>query len=250
MQILYEDNHLIFVNKPAGVLAQGDITGDANVVDLLKAHRKKAENKPGEAFVGLVHRLDRPVSGVMVLAKTSKAAQRLTAAWHTAGVEKNYRAVVQNRPGLLPQEWTTWVDMLVKDERTNLVRVVPSGAGVESARKAELLIRTISASKDYADVELKLGTGRGHQIRVQLAHRGLPIVGDMKYGSPERYQDETGHPRVALHAWQLTVIHPTLKNRLRVTAPFPGNWPTRDSGKARPAVEWLDGPSHIETQSN
>lgn len=246
MQILYEDNHLIFVNKPAGLLAQGDITGDANVVDLLKAHRKKAESKPGEAFVGLVHRLDRPVSGVMVLAKTSKAAQRLAAAWHTAGVEKTYRAVVRNGPGLPTQEYTQWIDTLVKDERTNLVRVVRSGVDAENARRAEMFIRTVSENKDYAEVELKLGTGRGHQIRVQLAHRGLPIVGDQKYGSQERYVDETGHPRVALHAWQLTVPHPTLKKRLCVTASFPGNWPIRGAGNTWPAVEWLDEPAGIE----
>lgn len=240
MHILYEDNHLLFVVKPAGLLSQGDITGDANVVDLLKEHRKRAEQKPGEAFVGLVHRLDRPVSGLMVLAKTSKAAQRLTAAWHTPQVVKSYRAVVRLGENLQPVEWTTWADTLLKNEQTNTVQVVDSDSTNPKAQRAELTLRTCLNQPPLAEVELRLGTGRGHQIRVQLAHRGLPILGDQKYGSAQRYLDASGHPRIALHAWQLTVPHPTLKKQLQVTAPFPPGWPVRNSEVEDTPVTWLD----------
>ncbi|MCY2936224.1 MAG: RluA family pseudouridine synthase [Planctomycetota bacterium] len=243
MQILYEDNHLIFVNKPAGMLAQGDISGDSNLVDILKSHRKRNENKPGEAYVGLVHRLDRPVSGVMVLAKTSKAAQRLNASWHSANVIKCYRAVVRSS-GLLPQEqWTDWVDELYKDPRTNMVRVVAPDAAIPGSQTAGLRIRTALRELHYAELEIELGTGRGHQIRVQLQHRRMPIVGDVKYGSKDQYLDYSSHPRVALHAYELTVPHPTLKKRLCVRAPWPRNWPIdhaeNSSGDLNPVL-WID----------
>lgn len=241
MHILYEDNHLFFVVKPAGLLAQGDSTGDPNVVDLLKEHRKRAENKPGEAFVGLVHRLDRPVSGLMVLAKTSKAAQRLTAAWHTPQVVKTYRAVVRSAGAELPSDdWATWRDWLLKNEETNVVRVVPDGSTNPRAQLAELTLRTIASQPPLAEVEVRLGTGRGHQIRVQLAHRGLPIVGDQKYGSQQKYLDQSSRPRIALHAWQLTVPHPTLKRQIQVTAPFPPGWPVRQAESTGETVVWFD----------
>ena len=240
MQILYEDNHLIFALKPAGLLAQGDITGDANVVDLLKEHRKRAENKPGEAFVGLVHRLDRPVSGLMVLAKTSKAAQRLNDAWHTPQVVKSYRAVVRSAESLPGDDWTTWADLLLKNPETNVVQVLPAGKVNPKAQPAQLAVRTVLNQPPLAEVEMRLGTGRGHQIRVQLAHRGLPIVGDQKYGSAQKYLDQSGHPRIALHAWQLTVPHPTLKRQIQVTAPFPPGWPVRQAQPATETVVWLD----------
>ena len=243
MQILYEDNHLIFINKSAGMLAQGDISGDENLLDLMKAHRKETENKPGEAYVGLVHRLDRPVSGVMVLAKTSKAAQRLNAAWHTPELVKTYRAVV--RPsGLIPDEnWAVWVDELVKDPRTNYVKVVSPESQIAGKQSAELRIRTVTRHPKFVELEIELGTGRGHQIRVQLQHRHIPIVGDHKYGSSDPYLDYSGHPRVALHAYQLTVPHPTLKKRLCVTAPWPRNWPIdhpENAVKLESHVVWLD----------
>lgn len=241
MQILYEDNHLLFVLKPAGLLAQGDATGDPNVVDLLKEHRKRAENKPGEAFVGLVHRLDRPVSGLMVLAKTSKAAQRLNDAWHTPQVVKSYRAVVRSAGAALPgDDWATWRDWLLKNQETNVVKVLPDGQTNPRAQLAELTLRLIAHQPPLAEVEVRLGTGRGHQIRVQLAHRGLPIVGDQKYGSAQKYLDQSGHPRIALHAWQLTVPHPTLKRQLHITAPFPPSWPVRQPHAAAETVVWLD----------
>lgn len=215
------------------MLAQGDITGDDNVVDLLKAYRKKNEGKTGEAFVGLVHRLDRPVSGVMVLAKTSKGAQRLNAIWHTENVVKLYRAVTRRGTGLPSDQWTIWKDWLIKDRQANHVRVVTSNNSVQ-AQLAELKIRTVQESGPFAEVEIELGTGRGHQIRVQLASRGFVIVGDTKYGSRDKYRDEAGHARIALHAESLTVTHPTLKTALKISAPKPVGWPISAESNSQP----------------
>jgi 23S rRNA pseudouridine1911/1915/1917 synthase len=253
-RILFEDNHLLAINKPAGLLSQGDVTGDANVVDLAKDYRIRHENKAGEAYVGLVHRLDRPVSGVIVLAKTSKAASRLNRDWGTPAVEKLYRAVVSvskseagqggaNLAGLDTGDWSLWTDLLVKDSATNTVRVVQPGSRIaESAQAATLEIRLIRKDRDLAELEIRLGTGRGHQIRVQLASRGLPVVGDSKYGSKRVYPDETGFPRLALHAWRLTVPHPTLKRGLQFTATLPPAWPGSSDERITSGFAWQDEP--------
>ncbi len=225
LEIIYEDNHLLAVNKPAGMLAQGDITGDPNVVDELKSYRKRNENKSGEAFIGLVHRLDRPVSGVMVLAKTSKAAQRLCLGWHSPEVEKRYLAVVSRGPELPPAEWTTWNDRLWKDQRTNTVKVYSLKDFPEGSLVASLQIRTLKTIRLLAQLEVSLGSGRGHQIRVQLASRGLPVVGDTKYGSATAYPSRSGFGRIALHANYLQILHPTLKTPLVLQAPLPADWP-------------------------
>lgn len=224
-EILYEDNHLLVINKPAGLLAQGDITGDPNVVDLLKDYRKTHENKPGEAYIGLVHRLDRPVSGVMVLAKTSKAAQRLCSSWHSPGFEKRYLAVVSRGPELPAPDWTTWKDRLWKDERTNTVKVFSIKDFPEDSVAASLEVRTLKTIRNLAQLEIRLGSGRGHQIRVQLACRGLPIAGDTKYGSKTNYPTKSGFGRIALHAHYLKIQHPTLKSILEFQAPVPTDWP-------------------------
>ncbi len=251
-RILFEDNHLLAIDKPAGVLSQGDSTGDANVVDMAKDYRKRHENKPGEAYVGLVHRLDRPVSGVLVLAKTSKAASRLNRDWGTPAVEKLYRAVVSvskseagqggaNLAGLDATDWTQWTDLLVKDSATNTVRVVrPGSRGAIAAQSATLEIRRIRMANDLAELEIRLGTGRGHQIRVQLASRGLPIVGDSKYGSKRVYPDETGFPRLALHAWRLKVPHPTLKKGIQLSAALPPGWPAGKDERIATGFDWCD----------
>lgn len=253
-RILFEDNHLLAIDKPAGLLSQGDSTGDANVVDLAKDYRKRHENKPGEAYVGLVHRIDRPVSGVIVLAKTSKAASRLNRDWSTPPVEKLYRAVVSvskseagqggaNLAGLETADWSQWTDLLVKDSATNTVRVVrPGSRSADAAQSATLEIRRIRTDRDLAELEIRLGTGRGHQIRVQLASRGLPIVGDSKYGSKRVYPDETGFPRLALHAWRLTVPHPTLKKGLQLTAALPPSWPGGSDERIKTGFNWQDEP--------
>jgi 23S rRNA pseudouridine1911/1915/1917 synthase len=244
-RIVFEDNHLLVIDKPAGLLSQGDKTGDSNVVDLLKAYRISAEGKPGEAFVGLVHRLDRPVSGVMALAKTSKAARRLTDSWHTNAVTKIYRAVVtgDERAIALFREsgQGEWIDRLVKDESTNTVRVVEPGRGAgDASREARLSCRLVRQEGKLAEAEIRLGTGRGHQIRVQLAHRGLVIVGDSKYGSKAKYTDQIGHPRIALHALRLVLPHPTLKRRLALTAAMPPGWPMGRDERYPTEAHWLD----------
>ncbi|MBI1325228.1 RluA family pseudouridine synthase [bacterium] len=256
-RILYEDNHLLAIDKPAGLLSQGDITGDANVVDLLKDYRKRKENKPGEAYVGLVHRLDRPVSGVLVLAKTSKAASRLNHDWATSQVEKLYRAVVTSsdsrvavpRPesiGFAGDEWTRWKDRLIKDPATNTVRVCGTDESDAKESKTALLeIRLIGQNRNFSDLEIRLGTGRGHQIRVQLASRGLAIVGDAKYGSKRSYPDESGYPRIALHAWRLVIRHPTQKIRLQLTASLPPGWPGKHDSSIVSGFRWLEnGPEN------
>ncbi|MFM7132011.1 MAG: RluA family pseudouridine synthase [bacterium] len=224
-EILYEDNHLLVINKPAGLLAQSDITGDPNVVDLLKNYRKTHENKPGEAFIGLVHRLDRPVSGVMVLAKTSKAAQRLCDGWHTPDFEKRYLAVVSRGLELPGQDWATWNDQISKDERTNTVKAFFNKDFRKNSVVASLEIRTLKTTRQLAEVEIRLGTGRGHQIRVQLASRGLPVAGDTKYGSKTTYPTSSGFGRIALHAHFLKIQHPTLKKNMIFEAPLPSDWP-------------------------
>jgi len=251
-RILFEDNHLLAIDKPAGLLSQGDVTGDPNVVDLAKDYRKRYENKPGEAYVGLVHRLDRPVSGVLVLAKTSKAASRLNRDWGTPAVEKLYRAVVSvaksaagqgesDLAGLDGTDWSQRTDLLLKDPATNTVRVVrPGSRGADAAQSATLEIRRIRSTGDLVELEIRLGTGRGHQIRVQLASRGLPIVGDSKYGSKRVYPDETGFPRLALHAWRLTVPHPTLKKGLQLTAALPPGWPLGKDDRIATGFAWCD----------
>ncbi len=251
-RILFEDNHLLAIDKPAGLLSQGDVSGDPNVVDILKTYRKRKENKPGEAFVGLVHRLDRPVSGVIVLAKTSKAASRLNRDWGTSHVEKLYRAVVRRSLSgakgasddvieIDANRWTTWTDRLIKDHTANTVRVCRPGE-IESkeSRMASLEIRSIGQNCDAAELEIRLGTGRGHQIRVQLASRGLSIVGDSKYGSKKLYSDESGNPRLALHAWRLVVPHPTLRTGLELTAAMPPDWPGMNDASIRAGFRWIE----------
>lgn len=253
--ILFEDNHLLAIDKPAGLLSQGDVTGDPNVVDLAKDYRIRHENKQGEAYVGLVHRLDRPVSGVMVLAKTSKAASRLSRDWSGPVVRKLYRAVVSVprsgavaarsfTAGLSTEHWTSLTDQLIKDQATNTVRVVEAGErSAGSAQTATLDVRLVQVIGDLTELEIRLGTGRGHQIRVQLASRGLSIVGDSKYGSKRTWLDESGHPRLALHAWRLVVPHPTKKTALQLTANLPPGWPGGQDASVRAGSDWPEEPA-------
>ena len=210
--ILYEDNHLVAVNKMPGVLSQGDRTGDRSILDLMKAYIKERDAKPGRVFLGLPHRLDRPASGTLVLAKTSKALSRLTASFRDQMVTKIYWAVVEAPPN--PPEGSL-VDWLLKDGKTNASRRV--GAMTKGSKEARLDYRLLGASKSYWLVEVQLFTGRHHQVRVQLSGLGCPIKGDLKYGA-KRSNPNGG---IHLHARRLELPHPVREETIAVTAPLP-----------------------------
>ena len=207
--ILHEDNHLLVVVKPPGVPTQGDASGDDALNERLKDYLKKAHNKPGEAFLGIVHRLDRPVGGVMVFAKTSKAAGRLCEQIRTRTFRKGYLAVVRGAPA--PGRHTL-VHHLRKDKRRNVVAVVPADA--PEAKKAELTYVRQAKACACSLVEINLLTGRPHQIRVQMATIGHPLLGDRKYGT---HSGRAGSGP-ALWAHSLSFTHPTLRTSLTFTA--------------------------------
>lgn len=224
ISILYEDNHILALDKPAGLLSQGDATGDASAVDLAREDLRTRYQKPGNVFVGLVHRLDRPVSGVLLLAKTSKAASRLSAQFHDHLVEKVYLALVE---GTIAEDEGRWMDRLAKDESQNRVEVVAEGV---SGRLAGVDFRVLDRMSRRTLIELRPSTGRGHQLRVQLSSRGLPIVGDRKYGSASSLKALDGGHRIALHASRLSFNHPTREERLTLDSEVPADWP----GRGRP----------------
>lgn len=214
LDVLYEDNHCIAVNKPARLLTAGDRTGDESLLDQVRQYLKDKYRKPGNVFVGLVHRLDRPVSGVVLFARTSKAAARLSEQFREGTVEKTYQAIVE---GSVTEPAAEFIDWLVKDEKTNSVRSVP--VGTASARLSRLRFRRLQCAAGLTLLEITPETGRSHQIRVQLAARGHPIYGDQKYGSEHRFGGT-----IALHAANLTFQHPTRREPVTITAPPPGTW--------------------------
>ena len=214
VKVLYEDNHLIVAIKPAGVLSQSDGSNAPDMLTILKAYIKDKYQKPGEVYLGLVHRLDRPVSGVMVFARTSKAASRLSEQIRTRRVEKIYRCVVN---GVLEGEGRL-ENFISKDEASNTVTV----SDVEKPGfKASYLDYRALASKDGMTLaEVKLGTGRSHQIRAQMAHAGHPLIGDQKYGKKdERTKD------IALEAYKLSFEHPVKREFITFEAPVPDTFP-------------------------
>lgn len=211
-EIVYLDNHLLVVVKPSGLLAQADRTGDDDLLTLGKAYLKWRFDRPGNVFLGLVHRLDRPVSGLMVLARTSKAAARLSAQFRDRTVEKGYVALVE---GHLDAPQTLRDTLLKEDEQVRVVK--PGTAG---GKDAELHVKPLAAHGGLTLVEVELGTGRAHQIRVQLASRGLPILGDSRYGAKGAFR----RGAIALHSHRLAADHPTQPERLKWTA-APEGWP-------------------------
>lgn len=215
MTVLYEDNHLIIVNKQAGEIVQGDKTGDAPLSDIVKDWLKEKHNKPGNVYLGVVHRLDRPVSGVVLFAKTSKALPRLNKmfAEHDK-ISKTYWAIVQNRP---PQEEGTLTHWLTRQEKNNTARAYDRE--VPGSKKAILDYRLIASGDRYHLLEVNLHTGRHHQIRCQLAKMGCPIKGDLKYGAPRSNPDGS----ISLHARNLTLEHPVSHETISVTAPVPND---------------------------
>ncbi len=213
--VIYEDNHLLVIDKPAGVLSQEDHTGDPDVLNLCKAYIKKKYNKPGNVWMGLVHRLDRPVSGVMVLARTSKAASRLSEQIRKNRMDKTYWAMVE---GMTPKSQTL-VHYLEKDKRSNNVSAYKTKRG--RAKESRLSFKTLKQSANYSLVEIDLFTGRPHQIRVQFAKEGHSLWGDYRYG-------EQGNPdgkSLGLRAVRLAVDHPTLNKKMVFEAPVPDEQP-------------------------
>ncbi|MEK7183158.1 MAG: RluA family pseudouridine synthase [Patescibacteria group bacterium] len=204
MQILFEDNHLIAINKPHGQLVQADEGGELSLLDEVKAFIKNRDQKPGNVFVGLLHRLDRPVGGVVLFAKTSKGASRISDQFRRHTIEKVYWAIVEGRPEKSGGEVIQW---LVKDEVANLV--TPYDHEVPNSQKAELSYRALERSL----IEIKPKTGRPHQIRVAMASLGCPIVGDLKYGAKTKLNHD-----IALFARSLSFDHPVTKERITVTA--------------------------------
>ena len=212
LKILYEDNHIIAVNKPAGMLVQGDKTGDETLGDIVKRYVKEKYEKPGEVFLGVVHRIDRPVSGVVLYARTTKALQRLNEMFQKREIQKTYWAIVQSKP---PKDSDLLTDYLRKNEEKNMSRVV--SPEIKGALKCELEYKLIAESDKYWLLEIDPHTGRHHQIRVQLAHIGCIIKGDLKYGAKRSNQDAS----ICLHARHIQFIHPVKKEEINITAPVP-----------------------------
>jgi 23S rRNA pseudouridine1911/1915/1917 synthase len=208
LRLLYEDNHCVAVFKPAGLLTVGDRTGDVSLVDLVRKDLRRRYQKPGNVFVGVVHRLDRPVAGVVLFARTSKAAARLAEQFRTRRVTKIYQALVEGR--LATSEGTLF-DRLVKDRRSNIVRRVTRPDS--ESRQSSLSFRRLKTFPDTTLLEIEPRTGRSHQIRVQLAAAGHPIVGDRKYGSKRAFSEG-----IALRAVRLVFEHPVRKVPVTVEA--------------------------------
>lgn len=212
MTVVYEDNHIIIVNKTASEIVQGDKTGDTPLSETVKQYLKEKYAKPGNVFIGVTHRLDRPVSGLVVFAKTSKALTRLNEMFRGGEVQKTYWAVVKNRPSLVEGEL---VHYLVRNEKQNKSYAYDTER--PGSKKAVLHYRLIGRSQNYFLLEVDLKTGRHHQIRCQLAKIGCPIKGDLKYGFPRSNPDGS----ICLHARRVCFVHPVSKQLIDVEAPLP-----------------------------
>ncbi|WP_353085349.1 RluA family pseudouridine synthase [Flavobacterium sp.] len=212
LQVLHEDNHIIVINKRVGDLVQGDKTGDKPLSEIVKEYIKEKYNKPGEVFLGVVHRLDRPTTGIVVFAKTSKALTRLNELFSKRETQKTYWAVVKNKP---PKSEDTLVHYLKRNEKSNCSKAHLKE--VPESKRASLDYKIIKELNNYLALEINLHTGRHHQIRSQLAAIGCPIKGDLKYGFDRSNPDGGIH----LHAQKLAFIHPVSKEELVLLAPTP-----------------------------
>lgn len=212
MKVVYEDNHIIVVNKTSSEIVQGDKTGDTPLSDIVKQYLKEKYNKPGNVFIGVIHRLDRPVSGLVVFAKTSKALSRLNEMFKNSAVRKTYWAIVKNRP---EKDEGELVHFLVRNEKQN--KSYAYDREVPHSKKAILHYRVIGQSENYYLLEIDLKTGRHHQIRCQLAKMGCPIKGDLKYGFPRSNPDGS----ICLHARKVCFVHPVSKENIELEAPVP-----------------------------
>ena len=212
MTVVYEDNHIIIVNKTASEIVQGDKTGDTPLSETVKLYLKEKYQKPGNVFIGVTHRLDRPVSGLVVFAKTSKALARLNEMFRNSEVKKTYWAIVKNCP---PAEEGELVNWLVRNEKQNKSYAYDTER--PDSKKAILHYKVVAHSDNYFLLEIDLKTGRHHQIRCQLAKMGCPIKGDLKYGA-ERSNKDGG---ISLHSRSAEFIHPVSKELIKIVAPVP-----------------------------
>lgn len=213
MEVLYEDNHIIAVNKTCKEIVQGDKTGDVPLSEIVKAYIKDKYNKPGEVFLGVTHRLDRPTSGVVLFARTSKALSRLNAMFQShEQIRKTYWAIVQGAPKLPEARLENY---LIRNEAQNKSYIAKPGA--KDAKQAILTYKTLTVGEHYSLLEINLETGRHHQIRCQLAAIGCPIKGDLKYGA-KRSNPDGG---ICLHARQIAFEHPVSHEQIMITAPTP-----------------------------
>ncbi|WP_334056873.1 RluA family pseudouridine synthase [Polaribacter sp. P097] len=212
LQVLFEDNHIIIVNKRSGDITQGDKTGDKPLSDVVKEYIKEKYNKAGNVFLGVVHRLDRPTSGVIIFARTSKALERLNKMLRDKEIHKTYWAVVKNHP---KKEKATLINYLKKNPKNNKSSVFQKE--IDGSKKAILHYTILKKLDNYSLLEIDLETGRHHQIRAQLSNIGFPIKGDLKYGFNRSNKDGSIH----LHARKIDFIHPVAKEKITVTAPTP-----------------------------
>jgi 23S rRNA pseudouridine1911/1915/1917 synthase len=212
MRIIFEDNHLLVINKDAGVLVQGDKTGDTPLSDLAKAYVKEKYQKPGEVFMGVIHRIDRPVSGLVLMARTSKALERMNEQFKNREIEKKYLAVVRNRP---PANAGNLVHWLIKNPETNVTKAYEKEE--PNSMRSELNYKLIGELDGFYLLDVNPITGRPHQIRVQLASMNCPIVGDNKYGYPRGNKDKS----ICLHAHQVKFMHPVKKEEMQLFAALP-----------------------------
>jgi 23S rRNA pseudouridine1911/1915/1917 synthase len=220
LDVLFEDNHCLAINKPAGLPSQGDETDSESLVDVITRYLRLRYGKTGNVYVGLLHRLDRPTSGVVLLAKTSKAAGRLSAQFREGTISKVYWAIVEGEPAENAGEW---LDRLEKDRQIYRSRVLEERR--LAGKEARVAFRVLERGERATKLELRPYTGRSHQLRAQLASRGLPILGDSKYRARTRIVASDGRGRIALHARELSFKHPTRGEAIEVVAPVPADWP-------------------------
>jgi 23S rRNA pseudouridine1911/1915/1917 synthase len=237
--IFYEDNHLLALYKPAGLLIQGDHTHDITLMDLAKQWIKLQYQKPGQVFLGLVHRLDRPVAGVVLLCRTSKAAARISHQFRSSQIQKQYIAIVEGKIIKPSGQLSNHIE-----RRGSSGKVVDSVSPTSS--EAKLSYRVLDTHKSLSLVEIDLHTGKHHQIRLQLSNLGFPVLGDLRYGASEAMPKR----QIALFARSLSVIHPTLKQRLTFTSPLPEGWPWPNQTllEAPPPWNWHDIQSQVMGQ--
>lgn len=212
MKVFFEDNHLIAINKESGVLVQPDNGGDLALEQLVKEYIKVKYEKPGEVFLGVIHRIDRPVSGLVLMARTSKALERMNKAFKDREVQKTYLAIVRNRPA---KEQGTLVHWLTRDQQKGITKA--HNKEVNGSQRAELHYKILSEHNGFYLLEIKPITGRTHQIRVQLSSMNCPIVGDNKYGYPRGNKDKS----ICLHSHKLAFTHPVTKEKMELVAEVP-----------------------------